>query len=483
MMMSNTSNTSNTSDSSNGVQPRPGSVRSAVFAFFAAFALVFATFAPSRAQVPDTSMPTGVRLRLVYQTEYRDRVAVQPFTGQGVGRAMDEVHRIIRRDLDYSDRFEMLFNIPVALRDGTADYAAWNDLGVVYLVTGSMQRTEAGGYGLRLALHDVVYGSVREIQYFELPPLDDPDFRMSVHAAADEVVRWATGEQGIAATRLVLTRLRADGRHELLVVDSDGEYLHRIGLEESIYSPTWSPDGSKIAYSATDYVTSDRIVVRNVETGSEEVVTQRGLPAQTPAFSPDGGTLAMALWIDRGMEIHDYDLERDCCLRRLSRASGRSIIDMHPSYSPDGRRIVFQSDRLGNPHIFTMPAAGGDPILITPFESGGPGYYTSPEWSPKTSQIVFHGRSRGGVFQVMVASADRPGGTVQQITAEGRSEDPSWAPDGRHIVFSGVREDGMGLYVIDLVTGRIRPLVTGGRYRMPDWGPVLLEASALMAAQ
>ena len=84
-----------------------------------------------------------------------------------------------------------------------------------------------------------------------------------------------------------------------------------------------------------------------------------------------------------------------------------------------------------------------------------------------------------GVFQIMVANADRPGGAVQQITAEGRSEDPSWAPDGRHIVFSGVRDDGMGLYVIDLVTGRIRPLVTGGRYRMPDWSPVLWEAPPL----
>ena len=432
------------------------------------------------AQEPDSDLPAGVRLRLVYQTEYRDRVAVQPFTGQGLGRVPEEIHRIVRRDLDYSDRFEMLFTIPERLQTGGADYGAWNDLGVVYLVTGSVEATESGGYGLRLTLHDVVYGSVREIRYFQLPPLDDPGFRMAVHAAADEVVRWATGEPGIAATRLVMTRLRSDGVHELLVVDSDGENLRRITEEESIYSPTWSPDGTRIAYSATDYVESDRIVERDVATGRVRILTERGLPAQTPSYAPDGDRLALALWINRGMEIHDYDLERQCCLRRLSRGSR---IDMHPSYSPDGRRIVFQSDRLGNPHIFTMPADGGDAVLVTPFEMGGPGYYTSPEWSPKTSQIVFHGRSRGGVFQVMVANADRPGGTVQQITAEGRSEDPSWAPDGRHIVFSGVRDDGMGLYVIDLVTGRIRPLVTGGRYRMPGWSPILTRAAELTAAQ
>ena len=187
----------------------------------------------------------------------------------------------------------------------------------------------------------------------------------------------------------------------------------------------------------------------------------------------------MGLWIDGGMELHDYDVEDYCCLRRLSR---NSKIDMHPSYSPDGRRMVFQSDRLGNPHLFTIPADGGRAVLLTPFESGASGYYTSPEWSPTSSQVVLHGRSRGGVFQIMVANADRPGSALQQITAEGRSEDPSWAPDGRHIVFSGVRDDGMGLYVIDLVTGRIRPLVTGGRYRMPDWSPVLRDASSMATA-
>ncbi len=413
-------------------------------------------------------LPKGVQLKLVYETRYRDRVAVQPFSGSGMERVAQEVHRIVQRDLDYSDRFEIMFTIPERMRQGTGDYRAWNDLGVVYLVTGSVEPGSGGGYSLRVALHDVVYGSVKEIRQFALPPLDDTGFRMAVHAVSDELVRWATGEPGMAATRVALTRLRPDGRHELLVVDSDGENLQRVHVEESIYSPTWSPDGSKLAYVETDYVESDRVVERDLRTGRTRVLTERGLPASTPSYAPGGDRLAMALWVDDGNEIHDYSVEAGCCMRRLSR---RSRIDMHPSYSPDGRRLVFQSDRLGNPHIFTMPSDGGDAVLITPFETGGPGYYTSPEWSPTGSQIVFHGRSRGGVFQVMVANADRPGGPVQQITSEGRSEDPSWAPDGRHIVFSGVRDDGMGLYVIDLVTGRIRPLVTGGRYRMPDWSP------------
>lgn len=457
-------------ESNCGVPRSPGvrdRVTAALTLTLTALALLFAP-APASAQ---EDLPTGVQLKLVYETRYRDRVAVQPFTGQDVGLALEEVHRIVQRDLDYSDRFEMLGEIPQALRQGSPDYAAWNSLGVVYLVTGSLERTD-DGFGLRVALHDVVYGSVKEIRQFALPSRESAGFRMAVHAVSDEVVRWATGERGAAATRIALTRLRPDGTHELLLVDSDGENVTRIHEGESIYSPTWSPTGQFIAYAETDYVESDRLVERELATGRTRVLTEGGQPAQTPAYAPGGDRLAIALWRDRGMEIHEYDVSRYCCTRLLSQ---RARIDMHPSYSPDGRRIVFQSDRLGAPHIFTMPADGGDAVLITPFESGGSGYYTSPDWSPRSSQIVFHGRSRGGVFQIMVANADRPGSAVQQITAEGRSEDPSWAPDGRHIVFSGVRDNGMGLYVIDLVTGRIRPLVTGGRYRMPDWSPLLIE--------
>ena len=439
--------------------------------------LVLAALAAASSASAQEDLPKGVQLKLVYETQYRPRLAVQPFTGPGVERVAEEAHRILQRDLDYSDRFDLMVDIPERMRQGTGDYAAWNSLGVVYLVSAGIESAE-GGYRLRVALHDVVYGSVKEIRQFSLPSLDDASFRMAVHAISDEVVRWATGEPGIAATRIALTRRLSDGTYELLLVDSDGENLQRIDSNELLYSPAWAPDGTRIAYQQGDYE-GNSVVERDFRSGRVRVLTERTVPAQTPAYSPSGDRLAMGLWIDRGMEIHDYDVRQYCCLRRLSQ---RSRIDMHPSYSPDGRRMAFQSDRLGNPQIFIMPADGGEAVLVTQFESGGAGYYTSPEWSPLGSQLVFHGRSRGGVFQIMVAEANRPGGPVQQITSEGRSEDPSWAPDGRHIVFSGVREDGMGLYVIDLVTGRIRPLVTGGRFRMPDWSPSQLNASTLTAA-
>jgi TolB protein len=158
-----------------------------------------------------------------------------------------------------------------------------------------------------------------------------------------------------------------------------------------------------------------------------------------------------------------------CCMRRISK---NPRDDISPSYSPDGSQIAFMSNRIGQPHIYVMPDEGGDPVLISPYVYGEPGYYTSPDWSPVGNRIAFHGRSKGE-FQIMTADASHPGSDVQQITSSGRNEDPSWAPDGRHLVFTGVREGGSGLYVMDTETGRLRPLVLGGRYTIADWSPLL----------
>jgi TolB protein len=440
------------------------------------FMLVLA--APLEAQQQDTSrIPTGVRLGMIYQPLKRPTLAVRPFSGEAERAALaEQVGEIVRRDLDYSDRFE-IFETPPQLRTGPVEYATWNNLGVVYVVTGSLEPLE-NGHLLRLALHDVVYGTVRQIQAFALPEAGDENFRLAVHAAADEVVRWATGQPGMAASRIVFVRRGRDGGSELMVVDSDGENLRRIASgSRAMMSPVWSPDGSRIAYSVEQDDASWHLVERVLATGEVRTISSRAVISMTPAYSPDGRRLAFAVTGDRSnAEIYDYDVQQRCCLRLVRGGPGE---DISPTYSPDGRRLAFMSDRLGQPHIYVMSAEGGEATLLSPYVYGEVGYYTSPDWSPESSLVAFHGRSRGGRFQLMIADAAKPGSTVQQITEEGTSEDPSWAPDGRHIVFKGVRSTGYGLYVIDTATGRTRPLVLGSDARVPDWSPALLRASAL----
>jgi TolB protein len=430
--------------------------------------------APLAAQVTDTTrIPTGVRLGLIYQPVYHPKLAVRPFTGGAGAARIEAVEAIVRRDLDFSDRFE-LGPVPPSLASGPVDYRAWNSLGVVFLLTGDVDVAD-GGLHLRLVLHDVVYGTVKETHSFRLADVGAPDFRMTVHAASDEVVRWVTGQRGFAATRVAFIRRNGDGSYSLMTVDSDGENVQEVLRSNDILmSPAFSPDGRRMAYS----VGRDdgwQIVERDLASGSVRVLASRPNLAMTPSYAPDGRRIALSLWTGADTDIYDYDVARGCCLRRITTARGE---DLSPTYSPDGRRLAYMSDRLGQPHIYVMTVDGRDATVISPYVYGEPGYYTSPQWSPTGSLVAFHGRSRGD-FQIMVADADRPGATVQQLTQDGRSEDPSWAPNGRHLVFTGVRAEGRGLYVMDSVTGRLRPLILGGRYLVPDWSPTLLQASAL----
>ena len=133
-----------------------------------------------------------------------------------------------------------------------------------------------------------------------------------------------------------------------------------------------------------------------------------------------------------------------------------------------------------------MDANGGGATMLSPFVSGQSSDYAAPSWSPTGSRIVFHGvwnQQMRGNYQIMIADADRPGSQIEQITSRGNNEDPSWAPDGRNIVYTSVGDGPGGLYIIDAESKTRRLLAPGGNLRMAEWSPPLLRASDLAARQ
>ncbi|MBO21748.1 MAG: hypothetical protein CMM26_05140 [Rhodospirillaceae bacterium] len=421
----------------------------------------------------------GVSLGLVYANSYLPALAVQPFTGAFGGDMISpQVEAIVGRDLRNSDRFEVIDSLPDALVGSQVDYALWDRLGAVWLVTGEVEGA-GDGYMLILELHDVVYGEVRDRGRFRLPSEDDDDFRMAVHRTSDEIVRWATGDPGMAASRIAFTMLGSDGNKEVYVIDSDGENLEQVTDYNSLTeSPTWSPDGSRLALAS--WKTGVPRIYEVDRFGNE----LRTLPAVrgagdyvTPTYHPDGRTLAFTVNGSANQSgIFTYDLEADCCLAFLS---GGPWYDISPTYSPDGRWLAFNTLRFGDnvPQVMMMPAEGGSAETLSPYEYGGGGFYAAPDWSPKGDLVAFHGRiDRRGRYHILVANLEDGGRVLRQLTSEGNNEAPSWAPDGRHLVFAGERSWGFGLMVVDVTTGRVRSLLGGRRVDLPDWSPALPPA-------
>ena len=317
---------------------------------------------------------------------------------------------------------------------------------------------------------------MREQGRFRVPNPSHEDFRMAVHRASDEIVRWATGDPGMAASRITFSMRDNDGNEDIYVIDSDGENLTRVTRNNSMStSPTWSPDGQRIAFASWKTGVPRIYEVDRIGQNERMLPAVRGAGDYiTPAYHPDGKTLAFTvLGSDNQSGIFTYDLEQDCCLSFLS---GGAWYDVSPTYSSDGRFLAFNTLRFGDnvPQVMMMPAEGGTAETLSPYEYGSGGFYAAPDWSPHGDLVAFHGRiDRRGRYHILVANLEDGGRVLRQLTQEGNNEAPSWAPDGRHLVFVGERSWGFGLMIADVTTGKIRSLLGGRRVDLPDWSPAL----------
>ncbi len=407
--------------------------------------------APLAAQ-DTTQFREGVRVGVDYVPGARPGLVVLP------GPGLDTLRAMVRRDLDYSDRFEMIQVDDAPPGDagtGAVNYGIYKTLGAQLAV----ELVEASG-GVTARLHDLTASKVRNQQTVGLPGATDANYRLQVHQLADEITRWASGTPGVAGTRFLFV---SGGR--VYQVDSDGSNLLPLTPDGvTALSPTWSPDGQRFAYTKLEGGRGG-VLVQPLAGGTPQLAPgpASGLNI-TPAFAPDGRTLAYAHSDESGTDIYTANVADRCCAQRLT--VGRYADNLSPTFSPDGRRIAFVSTRAGPPQIYVMAADGTDQELLAPFDYGATGPSNAPEWSPDGANVVFH---RDVSRSPQLFLVDVAGRRVRQMTSAGRNEDPTWAPDGRHIAFISDRSGRRQIWIIDMETGRVRQLQTPGAARLPSW--------------
>jgi TolB protein len=421
--------------------------------------LACAVGASRAALAQDTTTVPGVRLGLNYDPGTKPGVIVLPVV---TNYGDDSLRFIIQRDLDYSDRMNV-----IALDDETLNglvppagekinFPLVAKFGAALLV--KLTRTTTG---LHVAAYDVSRGQLLQSEHF-LFDRRDRDWRFVIHGISDQIEQWVFGKRGIAQTRIAYV---ANG--ELKIVDSDGAATRAITTGRGALSPAWSPTGESVVFTVLGN-TGTQVQELDVRTGFIRRVSQirAGLNI-TPVYQPNGNAILYA----QGTGSAGTDL----VLATLDSGTpkkltiGKGTDNTSPSYSPDGRQIAFISGKSGSPQVYIMDADGSNVQLLTSYTPGVRSYRASPDWSPDGRAIAYE--QQNGNFQIwMIDLRDR---VPKQLTSEGENEDPSWAPDGRHLVFTSTRSGEKQLWIMDTESGRARQLTHSKGARLAAWSPIL----------
>ncbi|WP_152485805.1 Tol-Pal system beta propeller repeat protein TolB [Euryhalocaulis caribicus] len=396
-------------------------------------------------------------------------VAVDPFMGD-TPEAADlgaDIAGVVTNNLERSGLFEPIsqeafvediqdFNVRPRFQD-------WRLINAQALLTGEVELQSESRMRVAFRLWDV-YG---EEEILALSFTATPDlWRRIAHKVSDQIYKRLTGEEGYFDTRIVFVSESGDKMNRvkrLAIMDQDGANMQFLTSGDyTVLTPRFSPSNQMITYMS--YRTGKpQIHLFDIETGRHETLGNIGNMTFAPRFSPDGSKVVMSLEEAGNTDIYVMDLRS----RQMTRLTFGQSIDTSPTFSPEGDRVVFESDRGGSQQLYIMNADGSGVERI----SFGEGRYATPVWSPRGDLIAFT-KITGGRFAIGVMRSD---GSGERLLADGfRAEGPTWAPNGRVIMFWREERGGEpSIWSIDLTGQNLRRVNTPGSASDPAWSPLL----------
>lgn len=380
-----------------------------------------------------------------------------------------DISRLVAEDLAGTGLFRQIpssafISTPATFAAPVA-YADWRAINTQALVTGAVSVT-GNQVSVKFRLYDVFNGAEmgEGLQFSGTTE----GWRRIAHKVADVVYSRITGETGYFDSRVVYiaeSGPKDDRAKRVAIMDYDGANVQYLTDSSAIVlAPRFSAAGDRVLY--TSYESGfPRINVLNVSTVTrQQLQTAPGDMAFSPRFSLDGRQVIYSLTNGGNTDIYRSDLASG----QFTRLTNTPAIETAPSFSPDGSQIVFESDRSGTQQLYIMSANGGEPRRI----SFGAGRYGTPVWSPRGDLIAFT-KQENGRFHIGVMRTD--GSEERLLTASFLDEGPTWAPNGRVIMFARETQGANGtssLYSVDITGRNLRRVGTPQGGSDPSWGPL-----------
>ena len=398
----------------------------------------------------------ALSIEIIGAGEHQIPVSLVPMGGdEKLGLAINDV---VTGDLLRTGLFRMVDTTGKSPHE-TADvnYNDWQLRGADALGIGTVSVQANGRIDARFRLLDVV----KHVQLAgEAVSANDSQIRAVGHRIADLIYEKLTGDKGVFSTRIVYVN-RQTKSYSLIVADSDG-YNEQVVLRQKqpIMSPAWSPDGAHLAYVSFE-TGHAAVFVQSLLTNQRKAVADFPGSNSAPAWSSDGKQLAVVMTHDGSSQI--YLMHPDGS--GVHRITFSGAIDTEPNFTPDGQSLLFTSDRGGSPQVYRMPVEGGAAQRLT-FVDGN---CFSPRNSPDGKSFVF-AHFTGGRFYIAVQ--DFQNGQMQTLTDGGWEKKPSFAPNGKIILFASEAR-GRGILATVSSDGRVQQhmFTQSGDAREPVWGP------------
>ena len=398
-------------------------------------------------------------------------LAIPDFLGNA--QANRDIAGVVRADLERSGLFKSLN--PASFIEKITDintpphFADWRTIQAQGLVTGQATMQTDGRLKVEFRLWDIFGESQMVGLQFTTTP---ENWRRIAHLVSDAIYERITGEKGYFDTRIVFiseSGPKLNRRKRLAVMDQDG--ANPVFLTQGDYlvlTPRFNPTAQMIAYMS--YIQGrPRVYLFDLETGRQEMLGNFPNMTFSPRFSPDGKSVVMALETNGNSDIYLMDL----ATRATKRLTNDPAIDTAPSFSPDGKQIAFESNRGGSQQIYVMNADGTNVHRI----SFGAGKNGTPVWSPRGDLIAFT-KITPSYFGICIMRPDGSG--ERQLTHGWQDEGPTWAPNGRVLMYTRTLESGRNgvgggsqIWSIDITGKNERRVLSPGDASDPAWSPLI----------
>ena len=394
------------------------------------------------------------------------KVAMIPFEGNS--RVSKQLNDIMRNDLIRTGEFSILDEellLPVKIINDELVFSDWKLLGIDYLVTGTIANAN-NSLDISYEIFDIhKKRKVRSSKVFGIPN----QIRQLAHYTSDGIYESITGIKGIAATRLLYVNEVKDSRfisiYKLMLADSDGANEKvLLSSSEPIISPSWSPDGKRVAYVSFETGIA-KVFIQEIASGKREAVLSQDTQISSPSWSPDGKYLSLTLYQDGNAEIYILRL-RD---RTLTRMTNQFAIDTESSWSPKGNKILFTSGRSGSPQIYELDLRKLNPKAKRISFEGT--YNAKASYLPNEEGVIFVHRSNDGLFHI--ALKYKRENFIRVLTEAKMDESPSVAPNGNMVIY-GIKENDLSMLAgFSLSGAKFKLPASDGEVREPAWSNFL----------